>query len=135
MRRRARPPPGGLLPDRRRAILPQTMRVSLLRVPAAVLTLALFLATGIGVPVHHHADHDGKTTHLTSGTHGHGATLVIRDMRTERPGTGIDVPVARELIPLPEPPVARWRRPDRTPSTPRGRSPPSRPLPRGPPSS
>lgn len=124
-----------LLPAWLRAILPVTMRVAPVRLPAVFLTLAVFLATGIGVPVHHHADHDGETTHVTSETHGHGASLVIRDMRTERPGTRADVPATPEIMTLPEPPISERQRPARTPATPRGRSPPSRPLPRAPPPS
>lgn len=110
---------------------------AVLRVPAALLTLAVFLATGIGLPVHHHADHDGDTTHLSSGEHGHGhgVTLVVRDMRTERPGTPVDVPGVFAVRAVPEPPAVEGRWTPGTPSTPRGRSPPSFTRARAPPSS
>lgn len=108
-----------------------------LRVPAVLLTLAVFLVTGIGLPVHHHADHDGDATHLTAGDHGHGhgTTLVVRDMRTERPGASVDVPGVSAVRPLPEPPAVERRRTPRALSTPRGRSPPSFTRARAPPSS
>ena len=98
-----------------------------------VLTLAFFLATGIGVPVHHHADHHGGETHVTAGDHGHGATLVVRDMRTERPEASVDVPAPSIVTALPEPAVIERRRACRAPSTPRGRSPPPTCRPRAPP--
>jgi hypothetical protein len=103
--------------------------------PAVVLTLALFLATGIGVPVHHHADHHGGETHVTAGEHGHGATLVVRDMRTERPEAAVDVPAASAITALSEPAVTGRRTASRAPSTPRGRSPPASCRPRAPPPS
>ena len=103
------------------------------RRPAAVLTLALFLATGIGVPVHHHADHHGGETHVTADEHSHGATLVVRDMRTERPATAVDVPAPSAVIALSEPTATERRRSFRPPSTPRGRSPPRTCRPRAPP--
>lgn len=106
-----------------------------LRVPAAFLTLAVFLATGIGLPVYHHADHDGETTHLTSGEHGHGTTLVVRDMRTERPGASVDVPGVLAVRAFSEPAIVERRWTPRVPSTPRERSPPSSTQARAPPSS
>lgn len=108
---------------------------SALRVSAALLTLAVFLATGIGLPVHHHADHDGETTHLTAGEHGHGTTLVVRDMRTERPGASVDVSGMFAVRAVPEPAIVERRWTPRPPSTPRGRSPPSLTRARAPPSS
>lgn len=105
-----------------------------LRVPVALLTLAVFLATGIGLPVHHHADHDGETTHLTSGEHGHGTTLIVRDMRTERPGASVDVPGVFAVRAVSEPLFVELRWTPRAPSTPRGRSPPSFTQARAPPS-
>lgn len=106
-----------------------------LRVPAALLTLAVFLVTGIGLPVHHHADHDGDTTHLTAGGHGHGTTLVVRDMRTERPGTSVDVPGGFAVRNVPEPPIVERRWTPLSLSSPRGRSPPSSTQARAPPTS
>lgn len=103
--------------------------------PAALLTLALFLATGIGVPVHHHADHDGDQTHLTAGDHGHGATLVVRDMRTERPAPTIDVPVTSGVVKIRAPRLTQRGPRLRIPTIPRGRSPPVTVRPRAPPSS
>lgn len=111
------------------------MRSTHLLRPAVVLTLALFVATGVGVPVHHHADHGADETHLTAGEHGHGATLVVRDMRTERPTTAVDVAVTSTIAPLSEPAVAERRTASRAPSAPRGRSPPAAIRPRAPPTS
>lgn len=111
------------------------MRRASARIPAALLTLGLFLATGIGVPVHHHADHHGDHVHLTADGHGHGhgATLVVRDMRTERPAPPVDLPAA---VPVDDRPVATTTlavssSADRVRA--RGRSPPSQFLPRAPP--
>lgn len=101
--------------------------------PAALLTLALFLVTGIGVPVHHHADHHGAETHVTAEDHGHGATLVVRDLRTERPEASVDVPAPSAITALSEPAVTERRAASRPPSTPRGRSPPASCRPRAPP--
>lgn len=119
----------------RAAILPRPMRRSSTRIPAALLTLGLFLATGIGVPVHHHADHHGGDVHVTADghTHGHGSTLIVRDMRTERPASSVELPGA---LPVDHPPFATT--PVAAVSSPpvllaRGRSPPSAILPRAPP--
>lgn len=111
------------------------LRAPTIRLPAALLTLGLFLASGVGIPVHHHVHHhDGDRPHVSSGDHAHGTTLVIRDVRTERPAASLDLPAAptRAAIPAIRPAFAPDRR--RTPTMPRGRSPPPRPLPRGPPS-
>lgn len=105
------------------------------RLPAALLTLVLFLATGIGVPVHHHADHHGEATHLTTGDHGHGATLLVRDMRTERPSPAPELPAVSRLAALPSPPAASGKRHRRPAAVPTGRSPPPALRPRAPPSS
>lgn len=109
------------------------MRHDLALRPAALFTLVLFAATGIGVPVHHHADHHGGETHLSASDHGHGATLVVRDMRTERPGVTVDVPAAGALTALEEPAVTEGRASSRGPVVARGRSPPSSCRPRAPP--
>lgn len=105
----------------------------MLRAPASLLTAALFLATGIGIPVHHHADHDGDGVHLAAGDHGHGATLVVRDMRNERPGTTVDATPAVTVVPLTSPRTPDGLRASRIPPAPRGRSPPLTGRPRGPP--
>lgn len=110
------------------------MTRTMLQRSIGLLTLALFLATGVGVPVHHHADHHGGETHLSAGDHGHGAMLIVRDVRTERPAAQVDLPPASTLLELSEPPAAQESETSRAPSIPRGRSPPSQILPRGPPS-
>lgn len=112
-----------------------TMTRSIRRIPAVFLTGALFLVTGTGVPVHHHADHDGDGVHLTADSHGHGATLVLRDMRTERPSSSASVPalLTTVAVPVPARPGRLRVRTDRR--RPTGRSPPTSLLPRAPPSS
>ena len=111
------------------------MRRATIRVPAALLTLGLFLATGIGVPVHHHADHHGDGVHVTADghSHGHGSTLIVRDMRTERPAPTVELPVALPVDhrPFAAAPFAATASPPVVLA--RGRSPPSAILPRGPP--
>jgi hypothetical protein len=105
------------------------------RVPAVLLTGVLFLVTGTGVPVHHHADHDGDGVHLTADGHGHGTTLVLRDMRTERPSTSASVPavLTTVAVPAPDRPGRVRVRTDRR--RPTGRSPPTALRPRAPPTS
>lgn len=105
------------------------------RIPAVLLTGVLFLVTGTGVPVHHHADHDGDGAHLTADGHGHGTTLVLRDMRTERPGSSADVPAVftRAVLPVPDGPDGIRAQTDRR--RPTGRSPPTSLRPRAPPTS
>lgn len=105
------------------------------RRPAALLALALFVATGVGVPVHHHADHHGEEAHVTSHGHGHGhgATLVVRDMRTERPATAVELPAAPVERIRTAPAVADRRPRPRALPAPTGRSPPSTVRPRAPP--
>lgn len=112
-----------------------TMTRDLRRIPAVLLTGVLFLVTGTGVPVHHHADHDGDGAHLTADGHGHGATLVLRDMRTERPGSSADVPAVftRTVLSAPDGPHRIRVRTDRR--RPTGRSPPTALRPRAPPTS
>jgi hypothetical protein len=112
-----------------------TMTRDLRRIPAVLLTGVLFLVTGTGVPVHHHADHDGDGVHLTADGHGHGTTLVLRDMRTERPASSADVPVpfTRMVVPVPDGPDGIRVRKDRR--RPTGRSPPTSLRPRAPPTS
>lgn len=100
---------------------------------AALLTLVLFLATGVGVSVHHHADHGAEGTHVTAGDHGHGATLLVRDMRTKRPGTAVYVPATSTAAVLRQPAEPERRISTQEPSTPRGRSPPASCRPRAPP--
>lgn len=111
------------------------MRRASTRVPAALLTLGLFLATGIGVPVHHHADHHGDEVHVTADghSHGHGSTLIVRDMRTERPAPSVELPAALPEVhpPLATAPMVAEASPPAL-ST-RGRSPPTAILPRAPP--
>lgn len=105
------------------------------RLPAVLLTGVLFLATGTGVPVHHHADHEGDGAHLTADSHGHGATLLLRDMRTERPSSPAGVPgtFTKVAVPVPARPGRLRVRTDRR--RPTGRSPPASLRPRAPPSS
>lgn len=112
-----------------------TMTRRLRRIPAVLLTGVLFLVTGTGVPVHHHADHDGDGVHLTADGHGHGTTLVLRDMRTERPGSSVDVPAVftTAAAPAPDRPDRIRVRTDRR--RPTGRSPPTSLRPRAPPTS
>lgn len=112
-----------------------TMTRGLRRIPAVLLTGVLFLVTGTGVPVQHHADHDGDGVHLTADGHGHGTTLVLRDMRTERPGSSADVPAVftRAVLPVPDGPDGIRVRTDRR--RPTGRSPPASLHPRAPPTS
>lgn len=103
------------------------------RSPVILLTAVLFLGTGIGVPVHHHADHDGEGVHLAAADHAHGTTLILRDLRIERP---TPVPVAAApspVVALPEPVRTEALRPRRAPLVPRGRSPPAGHGPRAPP--
>lgn len=111
------------------------MRRSVTRVPAAILTLGLFLATGVGVPISHHADHHGADVHVTADGHGHGhgATLIVRDMRTERPAPSLELPTAVPVQhrPFAVEPVAVTSR--AAPVLARGRSPPSETRPRAPP--
>lgn len=106
------------------------------RRPAALLALVLFVATGVGVPVHHHADHHGGETHVTSHGHGHGhgTTLVVRDMRTERPATAVDLPATPVERFRVEPSVDGRAPTFRALRAPRGRSPPPAVRPRAPPS-
>lgn len=111
------------------------MRRASTRVPAAILTLGLFLATGIGVPVSHDADHHGEDVHLTADGHGHGhgATLVLRDVRTERPAPSLELPTAVPVAhaPFAAEPVAVGSR--AAPVLARGRSPAAGTRPRAPP--
>lgn len=103
------------------------------RSPVILITAVLFLGTGIGVPVHHHAHHHGDGVHISAGDHGHGTTLVQRDLRIERPSP---LPAFLPVTPVvrvesaPEPDRIR---PRRAPTIPRGRSPPSPHAPRAPP--
>ena len=112
------------------------MNRAAVRLPPLLLTLALFVGTGVGVPVTHHADHHGGEAHYSDGDHGHGhgATLVVRDMRTERPATTASVPALPSVDELPELPARADGRPSRAPAAPTGRSPPAGLLPRAPPS-
>ena len=106
-----------------------------MRVPAAILTLGLFLATGIGVPVHHHADHHGDEVHVSADghSHGHGSTLIVRDVRPERPAPSLELPTAVLVVHIPfaaEPAAVGSHA---APVLVRGRSPPSGTRPRAPP--
>lgn len=105
------------------------------RRPAALLALSLFVATGVGVPVHHVADHHGGEAHVTSPGHGHGhgATLVVRDMRTERPATSLDLPAAPVERIRSEPASGERPAAYRPLAVPMGRSPPPAVRPRAPP--
>lgn len=104
------------------------------RLPTTLLTAVLFLATGIGIPVHGHGDHRGERTHLSADDHGHGTALVVRDMRTERPSPTVELSAASRVAPHPPTAEAAPLRSRRPSSRPKGRSPPRSILPRGPPS-